>query len=242
VNAPAATRPAPEAAASLSGPLESGKFPDRLCARVVTPGDRPRLHGYDVESDLARYYQPADLTFLALTGELPTPEASAALSVAMAFLGPISVAHAPAHAAVLSRLCGAPARSSLGVAAIGLAEQAHAEVTAHLPFLAWLAEVSRPLPPAFAAKSPGEDSALERLRAALAEHAVRVPVLDASLSRSAALFAVLVHAGIRRTEQLEALLVLARLPAVVAEALSEKPANFANYPINLPAFAYQESP
>jgi hypothetical protein len=194
-----------------------------------------------VESDLARYYQPSDLAFLALTGELPTPEGSAALSVAMAFLGPISVAHAPAHAAVLSRLCGAPARSSVGVAAIGLAEQAHAEVTAHRPFLAWLAHANGPLPPAFAAESPDDHAALERLRAVLAEHAVRVPVLDASLSRSAALFAVLVHAGFRQAEQLEALLVLARLPAVVAEAFCEKPTNFANYPINLPAFAYQES-
>jgi hypothetical protein len=239
----AATDDAPAAAApALVGPLESGKFPDQLRARVVSPGERPRLHGYDVESDLARYYGPADLTFLALTGELPTPAAAAALGVAMAFLAPVSVAHASAHAAVLSRLCGAPTRSSVGVAAIGLAEQARVEVAAHRPFLAWLAEPTRPLPAEYAAESPADDAALERLRAALVEHAVHLPVLDASLTRGAALFAVLAHAGIRRPEQLEALLVLARLPAVIAEALAEKPTNFGNYPINLPAFAYEESP
>jgi hypothetical protein len=243
VNAPAVMRPgrdAPAARPALSGPLESGKFPERLRARVVTPGERPCLHGYDVESDLARYYQPVDLTFLALTGELPTPEAAAALGVVMAFLAPVSVAQASAHAAVLSRLCGAPTRSSVGVAAIGLAEQAHVEVATHGPFLAWLAASHVPIPPEFTAQSPADDAALERLRGALAERELSLPVLDLPLSRAAALFAVLVHAGVRRTDQLEALLVLARLPAVIAEALAETPANFGNYPINLPAFAYEE--
>lgn len=242
MNAPAGTHTAREAGSTLSGPLESGKFPDRLRARVVTPGAQPRLHGYDVEGDLARYYQPADLTFLALTGELPTPEGSAALGVAMTFLAPVSVAHASAHAAVLSRLCGAPTRSTVGVAAIGLAEQARVEVATHRPLLAWLAEPSHPFPEAFGAESAADDAALERLRAALLQHSIRLPLLERSLSRSAALFVVLLHAGIRRPEQLEALLVMARLPAVVAEALAEKPTNFGNYPINLPAFAYEESP
>lgn len=240
MNAPAAG--VPKLPSGLSGPLETGKFPDRLRARVVTPGEQPRLHGYDVEGDLARHYQPADLTFLALTGELPTPEGSAALGVAMAFLAPVSVAHASAHAAVLSRLCGAPTRSSVGVAAIGLAEQARVEVTAHRPFLAWLADPSHPMPSAFASESPAADASVARLREALAAHAVHLPLLDHSISRAAALFAVLVYAGIRRAEQLEALLVMARLPAAVAEALAEKPTNFGNYPINLPAFVYEESP
>ena len=178
---------------------------------MVTPGAQPRLHGYDVEGDLARHYQPADLTFLALTGELPTPEGSAALGVAMMFLAPVSVGHASAHAAVLSRLCGAPTRSTVGVAAIGLAEQARVEVATHRPLLVWLAEPSHPFPEAFGAESPADDAALERLRAALLQHSISLPLLERSLSRGAALFVVLLHAGIRRAEQLEALLVMARL-------------------------------
>jgi len=243
VNAPAASSSALAATPSgLCGPLESGNFPERLRARVVTPGEQPRLHGYDVEGDLAHHYRPAELTFLALTGELPSAEASAAFGVAMAFLAPISVAHASVHAAVLSQLCGAPARSSVGVAAIGLAEQAHREVEAHRALLTWLADPNHALPEQFAAESPEDEAAVERLRAALAANAVRLPLLERSLSRTAALFAVLAHAGLRRAEQLEALLVLARLPSAIAEAFSEKPANFGAYPINLPVFEYEEQP
>ncbi len=36
--------------------------------------------------------------------------------------------------------------------------------------------------------------------------------------------------------------MLARLPSGIAEALAERPTNFGNYPINLPRFAYTESP
>ena len=241
-NPSASTAGAASTPSGLSGPLETATFPERLRARVVSPGEQPRLHGYDVETDLARHYQATDLTFLALTGELPTPEGSAALGVAMAFLAPVSVAHASTHAAVLASLCGAPARASIGVAAIGLAEQARSEVREHRPFLAWLADPSHALPEAFAAQSPADDSAVERLRDALEDHGVRLPLLERSLSRSAALFAVLVQAGVRRAEQLEAVMVLARMPSAIAEALAEKPANFGHYPVNLPAFEYQEQP
>ena len=99
-------------ASELDGPLDSGaSFPARLTARVVTPGERPRVHGYDVEGDLALHYQPTDLLFLLLMGELPTPAVSRAFSVVLMFLAPVSVAHASTHAAVVGRLCGAPASS-----------------------------------------------------------------------------------------------------------------------------------
>lgn len=241
MNAPAVTGSEREAAGvALSGPLESGKFPDRLRARVVTPGECPRLHGYDVESDLAQHYDPPELALLALTGELPAGEAARSLRVAMAFLAPVSVAHASAHAAVLSRLCGAPSHSSIGVAAIGLAEQAHREVEAHRRFLAWLSHPNHPLPEAFAAQSQADNAAVARLRSALAAQNVRLPILERGLSRTAALLAVLTHAGLRHPEQLETVLVMARLPAVLAETFAEKPTNFTNYPINLPDFEYEE--
>ena len=40
---------------------------------------------------------------------------------------------------------------------------------------------------------------------------------------------------------MEALIVWARLPVVLAEAHAESVANFKNYPINLPQFEYEES-
>ena len=118
---------------ALHGPLETETFPERLSARVVEPGPSPRVHGYDVEADLARYYRASDLTLLSLTGELPSPGASAAFEVACMFLAPISVAEAPVHAAVLARLCAAPSSSIAAVAAIALSQQARALVVEHEP-------------------------------------------------------------------------------------------------------------
>ena len=110
----------------LSGPLEETPFPEQLLGRVVTPGAAPRLHGYDVERDIAVHYGQAELVLLALTGELPDSRAAVLFEVACAFLSPISVAHAPAHAAVLSRLCGTTTSATIGTAAIALGEEARA--------------------------------------------------------------------------------------------------------------------
>ncbi|HEX6764634.1 MAG TPA: hypothetical protein VF103_04130, partial [Polyangiaceae bacterium] len=55
-----------------SGPLEKAPFPAQLTARVMTPGKNPRLHGYDVEGDLAAHYTTSELVLLSLTGELPS--------------------------------------------------------------------------------------------------------------------------------------------------------------------------
>src|SRR5687767_11162001 len=133
----------------LQGPLDVASFPETLSARVVTPGPRPRLHGYDVEGDLALHYSPADLLALALTGELPSPEASAAFAVALNFLAPVSVAHASVHAATIAGLCGSTTGSTIGVAAIGLAEQARVLLDEHQELLAWLTAPTEPLPARF---------------------------------------------------------------------------------------------
>jgi hypothetical protein len=229
------------AATHFSGPLEAAQFPDRLSARVITPGVAPRVHGYDVESDLARHYGAADLVLLSLTGELPTEVARAAFEVAWLFLAPVSVAHAGPHAGVLARLCGATASSTIGVAAIGLAEQARALVTAHRELLSSLRDNALTLPERHRSAAPEEREAVERLRLALCRTGLSVPVLQQSPTRDAALLSVLFACGLRRTEQLQAVVVLARLPCALAEGFAERATNFASYPINLPPFAYEES-
>lgn len=229
------------AAPEFSGPLESGQFPDKLTARVITPGARPRVHGYDVETDLARHYGATDLVLLSLTGELPVEPARAAFEVAWLFLAPVSVAHAGPHATVLSRLCGSTASSMLGVAAIGLAEQARALVAEHADLLRWLKSKADALPARYRAQEPEERDAVERLRQALAGTGLVVQALEQTPTRDAALLSVLFACGLRRPEQLQAVIVLARLPSALAEGFAERATNFANYPINLPAFAYQES-
>ena len=226
----------------LEGPLESATFPETLSARVVTPGDAPRLHGYDVEADLARHYDPTDVLYLSLTGELPAPEVSAALRVALTFLAPVSIAHASVHAATLARLCGTTTSSTLGVAAIGLAEQARVLLDEHAELFVWLDSPDQALPARYRAKSEADRASSERLQVAVAASGLAVPELDQGPSRDAALVCVLYRCGLRQRKQMEAAIVTARLPTAFAEAATKKVVAFAHYPINLPDYRYVETP
>jgi hypothetical protein len=201
----------------------------------------PRVHGYDVESDLAHHYGVTDLVLLSLTGELPTEPARAAFEVAWLFLAPVSVAHAGPHASVLARLCGATASSTVGVAAIGLAEQARALLVEHRELLRSLRSKALTLPERYQCLVPEERAAVERLRLALHRTGLSVPALQQSPTRDAALLSVLFACGLRRPEQLQAVIVLARMPCALAEGFAERATNFGNYPINLPPFVYEES-
>jgi hypothetical protein len=177
---------------------------------------------------------------LSLTGELPSEPARAAFEVAWLFLAPVSVAHAGPHAAVLSRLCGAMPSSTLGVAAIGLAEQARALVSEHAELLRWLECTTVALPARYRSQDSEDQASVEHLRRALSGKGLVVEALQQNPTRDAALLSVLFACGLRRPEQLQAVIVLARLPSALAEGFAERATNFAHYPINLPAFAYQE--
>jgi len=237
------THPASGASgAILEGPLDAAPFPETLSAHVVTPGPRPRLHGYDVEADLACHYTPTDVLFLTLTGELPAPELSAALGIAFAFLAPVSVAHASVHAAVLARTCGTTSSSTIGVAAIALAEQARVLLDEHAAWLAWLAAPNDAFPALYRAADASDAAASARLREALAVVGFRAPWLSEKPTRSAALLGVLFTCGLTERASLEAAVVTARLPTAVAEAMAVKVADFNQYPTNLPRYSYQELP
>jgi hypothetical protein len=228
--------------ASLEGPLETHAFPATLSARVVTPGAHPRLHGYDVERDLALHYDPTELLFLSFTGELPAPNVAKALRVALTFLAPVSIAHASVHAASLARLCGSAGASIVGVAAIGLSEQARLMLAEHAELLSWLQSNTGGLPERYRATTDAERKSSAYLRAALAPCALQVPALAEEPTREAAILSVLFACGLVKREQLVAAIVTARLPSAVAEALSEKVVDFAHYPINLPHYRYEETP
>lgn len=224
----------------LRGPLEEpGKFPDLLTAHVVTPGDEPRVHGYDVESDLARHYDPTDLLLLTLTGELPSAEARGTFELAWQFLAPVSVAHASTHAALLARLCGSPTSATIGTAAIGLAEQARTLLDDHLALIEWLRRPNGPPPERYRTTDAGEQAAMSRVRRALGGGPLP-PGLERSITRDAGLVCLLYASGLRRRELIEAAVVLFRLPCALAEAFAERTADFKNYPINLPAYVYEE--
>lgn len=224
------------------GPLEVGTWPPTLCARVVTPGAQPCIHGYDVESDLAGQRRFADLILLTLTGELPSEECALAFDVALAYLLPLSVAYAPTHATILARLSGASTSSMLGVAAVSLGEQARFTVDEHAELLQALNRSTSNLPAAAFSGDLEETASVERLEQTLCGLGVRIPRLQGGLSRMAALLVVLHYCGLTEREQLIAAIVQARFPAVLAEALSERVTNFRHYPINLPQFSYEETP
>jgi len=116
-------------------PFSTNEWPSQLTARVVSPGDEPRIHGYAVSSDLARHYRFSDVVYLSLAGELPDEEHSRIFERALVLLSPISIAEAPSHAASLARVCDGSASAVIGTGAIALAEQARFMVERHKGFL-----------------------------------------------------------------------------------------------------------
>jgi hypothetical protein len=223
-----------------SGPVEEVRWPEQLQGHVITPGPEPRVHGYDVERDLARYYRFTDVSLLALVGELPSEEQSKAFDVALTFLAPLSMADAPTHAAALARICGSPSSGVLGSAAVALSERARSVVTEAAPLLEWLASGGGGLSPPPEAATEEDSRAVRHLRETLAACSVRVEALNHPLSRQSALLATLWFAGLTRPEQLETALIMASLPSVAAEAFMHRIGSFTDYPTSLPPFEFED--
>lgn len=227
----------------MTSHIDRHAWPERLSAHVVHDGDGgpPRIHGYDVEADLARHYPFSATVVLALTGELPDDARVAALDVALQFLAPVPVAQAPAHAAVLARVSGARTASVVAVGALGLCEQARDLLARHAETLAWLDGGASGEPPASARPAnPDDDAATARLRSALSPSGLLVPALSHALAREAACLAVLHACGLGRPEQIETTVVLAGLPCVAAEAFAYGYGRIRDYPTNLPRFEHEE--
>lgn len=230
----------PPRAKSYTGPIDVADSPEEIEAHVVTPGRRSRLHGYDVEGDLGLHYGLVESFLLSLTGELPEPWQARAAEVALMFLAPVSVAEAPAHAAVVAQICGAGSSAILGVGAITLAEQTHALVERSRELFEWLVSGAGSPPPRYVAVTDDDRDSVNHLKVALAARDVELKVLEHNLAREPALLTVLFTAGLRRAEHAEAVIVAARLPCLVAEALAWSPRGFHEYPMDLPRFRYEE--
>lgn len=220
-----------------SSPLEDAPWPTKLTARVVTPGPRPAIHGYDVEGDLARHYSFAETVLLALTGDLPTPEQGRAFEIALQFAAPAPINEAPTHAAVLARICSGTTSSIQATAAIGLAEQARVFVAEHAAWIEALSMPIRVVAPAYSAASDDERASVARLRSAL-EGTLDVPALTHDISRAAALVSALYAAGLKNAKQIECALVIAKLAVAVSESLATPARSFRAYPVLLPEIAY----
>jgi hypothetical protein len=223
------------------GPIETNEFADRLVARVVAPGLRPRLHGYDVRADLARHYGFADVVFLAATGELPpTASVARAFEACLVSLSPAPVAEAPTHLAVITRLCGGPTPGVLGTGAVGLAQQANDVVTRHAALLAWLDHPQGPLPGCAFARDDDERDAGLAISAAAESAGIPSPLGGYAVGPDAAALAVFHSCGLRAPHQLATVYLVARLPALAAEAFAASPADLRRYPIDLPRYSYED--
>lgn len=222
-----------------TGPLDDAEWPEKLTARVVSPGPVPRLHGYDVEGDLARHYSFAETVLLALTGKLPSDDQARAFEVALQFAAPAPAQEAPTHAAILARMCVASTSQIEGAAAIALAEQARAVVAEHGQWIEMLARPFAEAPAEYRAKNDEERQSVERLRRAL-RGTVIVRALRHDVGRTPAVLAALHACGVTTAELMECALVLARLPVVMAEALATPAGSYRDYPVHLPVIAYYE--
>jgi hypothetical protein len=222
------------------GPFDVQAWPAAVTARVVTPGPRPHLHGYDCEDELATATTMSERILLASTGELPGREQARALDVVWAFVEPVGVDQAPTHAALVARLCSGSTSSILATAAIVLAEQARSVVEELAPHWDWLARPAGDAPPALLAKDEEDRASVDRLRAALRATGLGIPALERDLARTPALVASLVACGLVEPHQVQAVWVQARLPVAFAEAMSDRPGNLREYPWDVPAFRYEE--
>jgi hypothetical protein len=225
----------------LRGPIDDRQWPTRLQARVVTPGHRPRIHGYDVRGDLLRGYGFPGLVLLTLTGEIPTRAAALAFEKALVFLAPLCISEAPAHAAVLARLCGSRSSGVTGVGAIVLAQHSRRLIADHEDLFEYLTNGTGLLDGRFGPADEEEAAETRMLISALEGSGVIVPDVCASLCPVAAVLVVLHECcSLRDRTLLEQVLVLSRLPCVLAEAGAVVPGRFDDYPIDLPRFAYQD--
>lgn len=227
------------------GVLDTPKFPERLSAHVIQPGDDPRMHGYAVMGDLARNVGFLDMAWLAVLGELPSPAERDACSHALAWLSPLHVGEGPTHAAVLARTAGTPDEIVPAIAVAALGQLAAMELRALAPFFRWLDEPMGATVPEVAVEAH-PSAAYRALYAELVDRsdrwfgAARSLPRDVCLGRVAAAYGLLHRLGARNDLQRHAFATWARLPAALGEALHVQPGAVMTYPIDLPPFRYVE--
>ncbi len=196
------------------------KWPLKLPARIIEPGKEPRIQGYDVNEDLARHYGFAEVMILALTGELPSREESLLFERLLVLLSPANPGSAPTHAASVSRLCGASDAAIIATTAGLLAESVTLAEVSHL---GW------------------EENSLKHALSRIMRDSGFEPSWNDDDSLAELISTVLTACGLTLDWQRTTALTLAALPAAIAEASSWVRGDFKSYPMNLPAFRYEEN-
>jgi hypothetical protein len=223
------------------GPFDREVWPEKLVARAVEPGGFRRAHGYEI-AELAHAHSIADVAWLMLSGELPSAATRAALDTALVLLAPVHVGEAPSHAALLSRIAGAPPTTTMSIAAVGLGELVRHELDVLEPWLRWLASPS-PGPVPAVAIDPGPTIvgiAFQHWLSArfVAWFGPERGLPDVPLHRVACAYAILHRLELRSPLAIETLAMWARLPAIAAEAANARAGAVRQYPARLPDFQY----
>ncbi|MDY0002709.1 MAG: hypothetical protein RBU30_15540 [Polyangia bacterium] len=223
------------------GPFDELSWPSKLTARVVSQEDPCRIHGYAVEEDLARHYSLGEVMLLALTGRIPSEEEGAFFEAVLLRLGPVTVAEAPVHAAMIARSAGSKPQGTLMVGLVGLVEQARHLVISHSALLEAFDATSHgePWPPGFEARCESDRAVGIALEACWPRAWPPAPPLR-DLRREAALLFCLAACGLTKDWQLETALVAVRLPILAAEVHSAPLCRVTELPLNLPPFEYED--
>lgn len=220
-----------------SGPVEAVAWPSRLTGSVVDE-EGVRIHGYAAAADLARHYTFAEVCLLSLTGQAPEGGVGRLFERALVVLAPVPVGDAPAHAALLARICGARPSSITGVAGLVAAQGAEGFAEIAVAVRAWGGRGA--LPPALRGGRARDRAARATLREVASAGVLDVPVLSRACSLEAAVAGALLACGVTAPWQIAAALTVARLPCAVAEACAEGAADMRTYPMRLPDYAYVE--
>lgn len=202
------------------GPVESGDWPKKLPAHVVSPTVPRRVHGYALLDDLGRHYDFGETVFAMLTGAPPEGEWGRAVNLAFTALMATTVADAPVHAATVSHRATAPSRAVLAIGMLGLAEQVDALV-------------AQPT-----AQGPSDADALTLWE--LLPPSVRSVLGAPSPTAESLALSVLREAGLESALLLTAAVSMTRLPALAAEVAAVQPGDLRGYPMRLPDFHYEE--
>jgi hypothetical protein len=228
----------------IEGVFDRLQFPEQLTAHVVDvvaedAGGERRVAGYAVESDLAVHAGFLATAFLALKGELPTAPELEAFSTALTLLSPASVNESAGHATVIARVAAAPDEVLGGVAATALGQMTKAELGDSAALWAYVDGVG-PAPAAFVVD---EAAAMARYLALASRSAswFSTPLPHApALSRVASAYALLAKLGFRTGLELQAVSLLARLPALFGEARHIVMGAVTQYPTRTPDHHYVE--
>lgn len=226
----------------IEGVFDRLQFPEQLDAHVVDVGDgtgERRVAGYAVESDLAVHHGFVATAFLALTGELPSAGELSAFSTALTLLAPVGVNESAGHAAVLARTAAAPDEVMGGVVASALGQMTKAELEL-FPALCAFLDGTGAAPEAAVVE---ETAAVARylLLASRSASWFAAPLPSApALSRVASAYALLAKLNLRSALSLQAVSLVARLPALLGEARHVVMGAVTQYPTRTPDHHYVE--